>query len=171
MYTETAEISTYFLPDDAAAVDLALVAFLAAAKSTIRFSLYGATHPALFAGLVAAHKRGVMVTGLFDHTEAGTPTEVVQLHALCTVVPPDHFRVGTSPDAHQILHCKCIVVDSAYVWSGSWNPSNSADKQFNNVDVVPSTQRAAAFEAKIAELWTWISANEAAYQTLLGAAA
>ncbi len=171
MYTETAALSTYFLPDDATAVDQALAAFLASAKTSIRFSLYGATHPLLFAGLISAYQRGVRVSGLFDHTEASTPTEAAQLHKLCLIIPPTSFRVGTSPDAHQILHTKCIVVDHAQVWSGSWNPSNSADKQFNNVDVIPSAQRAAAFEAKIAELWDWITAHEAGYQAMLEPAA
>lgn len=166
MFTETVSIQTYITPWDSPLVETALDALLASATKTIRFSLYGATLPSLFDGFIAAAAKGVMVTGCFDHTQASGPTEAGQLHRLCLSVPPANFRVGTSPVGHQILHVKAIVVDSQFVWSGSWNASSSASKQFNNIDVIHSTARANAFEDAIKKVWDFITASEPAYSLI-----
>lgn len=163
MYSETASLTTYITPWDSAGPEL-MAEFLAGAKQSIRFIIYGATLPQFFDGLVAAHKRGVDVRGVFDHTQAAGRAESQMLHALFLQIPASNFLIGTSPKAHQICHLKGSWIDGQTVWSGSWNYSTDATSQVNNIDIVQSTKRAAAFQSAFDELWQFISTHEQAYQ-------
>ncbi len=163
MIAETVPICTYITPYDTSIPDV-LRKFLDSARVSIRVIIYGATLPSLFDGMVAAHQRGVDVRAIFDHSQATGHAESQMLHALFLQIPPAQFRIGTSPMSHQIVHLKASWIDSARVWSGSWNYSTSATSQVNNIDVIESTARAAAFDDAFSKLWAYIDTNEKAYQ-------
>lgn len=53
--------------------------------------------------------------------------------------------IGKSESYGQIMHHKYTVVDGLWVFSGSWNLSDSADRQANELDFVKSRRRARLF--------------------------
>jgi hypothetical protein len=101
---------------------------------------------------------------------------------------PSNYLIGTSPQAHQILHFKGIWTNHSRdvpftgspmqfetweeaaaagypcTWSGSWNFSASASKQFNNVDILPGFDRAKAIDDAFNTIFDWVAANEPQYQ-------
>lgn len=161
--TVRATVTTYLTPNETTVPDL-FIQMIDAARHSIRFCIYSATLPGFIDAIIRAHARGVDVKGIFDHTEANQAVEAPQLARLCASVPSSQFRIGTSPEHHAIVHEKGLWTDSMRVWSGSWNFSNAATAEVNAVDVISSQKRAAYFQAGFDALWTWIDANEAAYQ-------
>lgn len=159
MLSETSPIITYITPWDQGIPDL-LRGFLDGAAHKIRFITYGTTLPHFFEGLVAAHQKGIDIAGILDHTQACGHAEKECLDQLFEHIPSSHFRIGTSIKAHQIVHLKACSVDSARVWSGSWNFSTSASDQVNNVDIIISQARAKAFDDAFDHLWGFISTHE-----------
>ena len=182
MFTTSTTCTTLLTPYDQGAEDL-LGQLLSGATQSIHFSVYSATLPVFYDGLIDAHKRGVAIKGVFDLSQSKGPAEVKQLHRLWTTVPPDLFRIGTSPIGHNILHLKSVVIDAPepgkepagkqyehwqdaladgypIVFSGSWNLSQTASKQANNIDIMPGILRAQAFAKAIEDLFDWIDKNE-----------
>lgn len=187
MFTTETTCTTFITPQDANVAD-ALAELIDAAKTSVRFVIYGATHPAFFDAIGRAHARGCDVRGIFDHTQACGPKEAAALHKLFLSVPPDRFRIGTSESRHQIVHLKGTWINYAsaadadrapgqfgtwqeaaaagypVTWSGSWNFSESATDQVNNVDIMPGICRAQAFQAAFDALWSFIEQHEQGYQ-------
>lgn len=188
MITTVTSQDTYLTPWDTG-VEAALVSLIDHAQTAVRLLIYGFTLPTVVDALIRAHQRGVDVRGVFDHSQSTDAVEVAQLHRLFLAVPPDQFRIGTSPESHQIVHLKCCyinyaetlaapapqqfatvsdAIDAGYpvTFAGSWNFSTSATKQANHVDITPGIDRAAAFHLAFLNLWSYISENEPQYQPI-----
>lgn len=138
-----------------------LLALVNGAQKTIDIEIYGYTWRPLHDALIAAHKRGVQVRILFDHTQACGPSE----KALVTEIEAAGIEcwTGTSPQ-HQIRHSKVMVVDGRIVEKGSLNYSATALLQNNTVDLVEDTELAALHTADWEANKAWLIANEGKYQ-------
>lgn len=164
MFTTNSPCTTFITPQDADVPDQ-LTKLIDSATSSLRFIIYGCTLQPFFDAIARAYARGVDVQGIFDHSQACGPKESARLHALFLAVPPAKFRIGTSEDAHQIVHLKGLWIDNAAVWTGSWNFSDSATQQVNHVDIFTACpNRAQHFQQAFDTLWAFIDQNEQAYQ-------
>lgn len=138
------------------------------ARISIDIEIYGFALPELAQELIAAHRRGVKVRVVFDHTQACGVHER-QLVAVIAAAGIEHY-VGTSP-RRQIRHSKFMVVDGILVEKGSLNYSQRAFAQNNTVDIVSDREMAAMLTADLETNIAWLVANEPQYQTAAGAAA
>src|SRR5947209_1153440 len=141
--TDLDAFTMYITPEDQC-LPQALADFMAGAKESIDFVQYGCTLDQFYAGVTDAYKRGVKVTGVFDHTQACGPAEAQKLHALYIATDPDCYRIGTSEKHHQIVHMKAVWRDGKDLWFGSWNSSPSASEQSNYVCVLTDVPQVVA---------------------------
>lgn len=144
----------------------AFSAFLGTAQKTMRTMIYGATLQLFFDDLISSKKRGVDVKVIFDHTQSAGHAERPQIERLLQAGWKDgeDFVIGTSPEAHQIIHIKATWIDSRFVEDGSLNYSPSAFKQINTVTFSDWPAYAAYLDGIFERSWNWILANEAQYQ-------
>jgi phosphatidylserine/phosphatidylglycerophosphate/cardiolipin synthase-like enzyme len=165
MIEATVDLLRYRLPDDGDAARAKVLALIAGAQTSIECEMYGFADRELAEALLAAHKRGITVTLILDHTQACGPTEVALLHGILTEgFPADQITVMTSPK-HAIMHRKDLIVDGAVLVTGSTNWSGQAfAKQNNDMYVLPSPALAADAIADFHTLWSWGRTNEPQYQ-------
>lgn len=114
--------------------------FLSTAKRSIHVNIFGFHVPELTDLLIAKHKAGVKVDIIFDHSQAQGQAEAGEIAKLMKARVP--FLIGTSPRSGQLLHLKATVVDESRVECGSWNYSESASDQLNDVQVVDDARMA-----------------------------
>lgn len=149
-------IKSLFSPNDD--VQAEILAEVSTASKSIYVMIYGFTLAPLVDILIAKHLAGVDVQLVLDHTQAGGHAEVSQLERLKGAGVP--YVIGTSPQAHAILHEKGIVIDGEKVITGSYNFSDSAKNQVNHCDFFLSCERATWFTDFFNSLKTWITTNE-----------
>jgi plasmid stabilization system protein ParE len=151
----------------------AMTEFLATAAipgAKLRTLIYGCTWEPFFHGIAEAKKAGADVKAIFDHTQAAGPKEAQRLEWLMGqgFEPGLDFLIGTSPVQHQIVHLKRTAIwtpdGKARVEFGSWNYSDSASKQLNDVTIVESAHVASYTELAFDNLWHWIDLHEKAMQ-------
>jgi phosphatidylserine/phosphatidylglycerophosphate/cardiolipin synthase-like enzyme len=108
----------------------ALLDLLRVAKKSIRVAAYGFTLAPVIDELIDAHKRGLDVRLILDASQAGGPAERAQVRRLKKAGVP---LVEGRSEKGGIIHLKMFIVDGQWRWAGSWNVSESADKQDNEV--------------------------------------
>lgn len=133
---------TYFAPYDD--VSGALVRLAGEASRSIHIDVYGFTYVPLMDELIAAHKAGVAVNVVADHSQAEGTAEKPQLQRL--VDAGIDVLIGTSSRG-AIDHSKYIVIDGAIVGFGSFNFSASAESQDNTFSIRSDAGLVAAFLA------------------------
>ncbi len=161
------EPSTYLLTPFQDGVKTYL-AFLAQAQKSIRMMIYSFTLAQATDDLIAAKGRGLDIGCIFDYSQSRGKYEKAQLQRLVDAgfVDGKDFVVGTSPKSHAICHLKAAWIDGTHVLSGSWNFSNSATSEYNDICITTSPELAAAYQRAYDFGWQWILSNEKAYQTL-----
>ena len=120
------EVQPLFSPTDR--VDDAIHAQLQHASKSVHCSLYGITNLRLANDLIAVKKRGVDVGVGLDKIQAAGK------HDLHNKLQAVGILIEIKPVA-TLEHNKFCVLDGAIVIMGSWNWSNSAQKQ-DNSDVI-----------------------------------
>ncbi len=127
------------------ALDDALVALIGAATVSVDVAAYNFDRQNVIDALVAAHSRGVEVRFVGDGDLASDPG-YLQLQAAGV---PTSLR----PAGNAIMHHKFVLVDGAFVWTGSTNLSdNDILLNNNNSVVVESAALAAAYRAEFDEM-------------------
>lgn len=144
----------------------AFSAFLGTAKSKMRTMIYSATLPVFFDDLMAAKKRGVEAKIIFDHSQSAGRAERPEIERLLKAgwVDGQDFVIGTSPEAHQIIHIKATWIDDRFVEDGSLNYSPSAFKQINTITFSDWPEYAAYLDGIFETSWQWILDHEPQYQ-------
>jgi phosphatidylserine/phosphatidylglycerophosphate/cardiolipin synthase-like enzyme len=94
------------------------------AQSTIYVAMYGLTHPAIVAALVAAKNRGVDVVLKLDKIESAGRTQAAMIAKLEAASVPVEVSEQT-----RLLHHKFAVIDGRYVVTGSYNWTESAERR------------------------------------------
>src|SRR5438309_1912170 len=133
------EVQPLFSPYDK--VDDAIHARLGQANKSVHCSLYGITNLRLANDLIAAKQRGADVgVGLDKKQAAGQ-------HDLHDKLQASGILVEIKP-VNVLEHNKFCVIDGEIVVMGSWNWSNSAQKQDNSDVIITDCPKVAqAFEA------------------------
>jgi phosphatidylserine/phosphatidylglycerophosphate/cardiolipin synthase-like enzyme len=113
---------------------------LRSAEKSIHINIFGFHVPAMTDILIAKHKAGVVVDVILDHSQAEGRAELAEIRKLQLAGVP--FLIGTSSRHGQLLHLKATVVDGQRVECGSWNYSESASDQLNDVQVIDDVRMA-----------------------------
>ncbi len=107
----------------------AIVHEIRKAKRTIKVQAYNFSSQPITNALIAAHARGVDVQIIIDH--------VASTEASCTVELCHKAGIAVFIDAkHKIAHNKILIYDSAIVSTGSFNLSENAEHNAENILVV-----------------------------------
>lgn len=126
-------------------VDLAVVQSLDRAHVSIHAALYSLDLEDVVAALLRAHQRGVQVQ-LVMETDALDGNGPRQLLAAGVPVIGDHRGA--------LMHDKFVIVDSAVVWTGSMNMTNSsAYRDNNNYILLQDRDIAADYESEFGEMF------------------
>ena len=113
-------INAYFSPDDN--IERIIIKRLRKAKKNIHFMAFSFTSDGIGEEIIRAHKRGVLVKGIFEKRGTGTRySEFVKMKLEGVPVVRDK-----NPYA---MHHKVIIIDEKIVITGSYNYSKSASKK------------------------------------------
>jgi phosphatidylserine/phosphatidylglycerophosphate/cardiolipin synthase-like enzyme len=118
------------LPEDN--IDQMLVEKLKLAKKTIDIAVYEIDNQIITDALIEAKKRGVVVRLVTDTDYMGE-TSITSLKAANVPIVDDNRSA--------IMHNKFIIIDSEYIWTGSFNATeNDANKNNNNSMIIKSKE-------------------------------
>lgn len=155
---------TYFAPDDD--IHEVIVAGLTQAaqkRAECHSSQYGFTDQDI-ADLFVRLGTNSRSRFLFDKVQEAGPKERPIVKAMLKHMSAAQWAIGTSKEAHQILHTKAIAIlypdGTGWTVTGSFNLSASAEQQFNIVDIVSSRSRAELFANRIDGMFEWVKTNQ-----------
>jgi phosphatidylserine/phosphatidylglycerophosphate/cardiolipin synthase-like enzyme len=151
------QIETLITPYDAQYVEDAIIGMVNAARYKIRVFAYGFTDKKLCDTLVYQHHQGLDVAVIMDSTEAAGKSQAPLVQELQENGIP--LFIGKSPVHHALIHLKAIICDDSVVESGSFNYSNSAADQINEVDIISSPERAAKFDQAWNKLYQYLNSK------------
>lgn len=142
--------TTPLYPDDPAlhtgSIDLRLVDLIDAAQQEVNIAAYQLNLPTVTDALLRAHRRGVRVRLVTDGAYADE--EMVQRLRRAGV------PVTVRPEGSGIMHNKFVVVDGAWVWTGSWNfTENCTYRNNNNAVLLASRTLATNYNTEFEELF------------------
>jgi phosphatidylserine/phosphatidylglycerophosphate/cardiolipin synthase-like enzyme len=139
-------VEIYFSPDDGVAQHL--LDLVDSAQQNICFLAFSFTSDELADALLAAHKDGVQIAGVFEESQVnsnGTSGEYDTLRSAGLDV-----WIDANP---RNMHNKVFVVDGQVVWTGSYNFSASAEKKNDeNAMVIHNPEIAALYQAECEKL-------------------
>ncbi len=122
-----------------------VIAGIASARFTVDAATYEFDLPAMTDALIAAHKRGLTVRLVTDTDTMGQDA-VRSVAAAGIPVVEDHKSA--------IMHDKFVIVDSASVWTGSWNfTENDTYRNNNNLINIAAPEMAANYQAEFNEMF------------------
>lgn len=101
------------------------------AKTSLDIAIYSITKTDIVSAIMNAKKRGVAVRIITDRTEANTKAQKAQLKLLSNAGIP--IKENTHPG---LMHMKVSIIDKAVVTTGSYNYSQSASTENDEVLVV-----------------------------------
>lgn len=123
------KVELWFLPDHPRALRY-LLSLLQQAKNSIRIAMFTWTHPDLTQATIEAHRRGVDVQVILDHTSAhGVSAETYHRLEQAGI----SVALGNSST---LLHHKMLVIDNSTLINGSANWTRAAFTQNDDCFVV-----------------------------------
>jgi phosphatidylserine/phosphatidylglycerophosphate/cardiolipin synthase-like enzyme len=135
------------------------LAFLDKAQKSVHVAAYSFTHDAITAKLIELKTtRNVLVRVLLDQSQSGGPDQKEQIEKLRAA--GIEVVIGKSESYGQIMHHKYTIIDGLWTETGSWNYSNSANKQANFLDFIESTSRASRFQTNWDRMYKFMKAHE-----------
>jgi phosphatidylserine/phosphatidylglycerophosphate/cardiolipin synthase-like enzyme len=120
-------VQVRFSPDGGATE--AVVAALGQATNTVLVQAYSFSSAPIAQALVAAHRRGVKVAVILDHSQRTEKYSEADFLA--------HSGIPTLIDAaHPIAHNKIMIIDGYAVLTGSFNFTKAAEKNAENLLII-----------------------------------
>ncbi|WP_407312473.1 phospholipase D family protein [Desulfosporosinus sp. SB140] len=101
------------------------------AKSALDIAIYSLTKKDIVESIIAAKKRGVNVRIITDHIEAKSKTQAAELILLKNAGIP--IKENTHPG---LMHLKISIIDKVTVTTGSYNYTQNASTENDEVLVV-----------------------------------
>jgi phosphatidylserine/phosphatidylglycerophosphate/cardiolipin synthase-like enzyme len=155
-----------FSPGDGADLEATLARLLAGTRHDIHIASMVITSGPILEALAAALERGVRLTGVYDGSQmatvqvgwdrgraAGTvngkPSAWAKVKARLVAKPSDACRPGAS---YNLMHNKTLVLDGATVVTGSFNFSDNAAHNAENVLVLHDAKLARQYSEYIENL-------------------
>jgi len=136
MQFNDAYIENYFCPEDCS--PSIFTDLIDSADSSVHFMTFSFTHDDIGDALMAAHDRGVYVTGVFEKTQQNKWNEFERLGDAGIDVRWDSNKAN--------MHHKVFVIDEEVVITGSTNPSkNGLERNDENVLIIHDKSIAVQF--------------------------
>lgn len=167
-WTDVTGWQTLWSPDDGTQVTAAVLAQLEdghQAGATLYSSQFGFTQADIASvmgewGAAVPDNRYLFDASQFLSDRAERPL----VEQIIAPLRPEQWAIGTAPDGSDILHSKVLAIlypdGRGWTFSGSFNLTHAAEREFNVVDLVWSRQRAEAFASQIATRLAWCRANQ-----------
>ncbi len=166
-WTDITGWTTMWAPDSGPAITAAVEAQLQdglAQGAAIYSSQYGFTDANIATTMGLIGVKNPESRFLFDRSQFSGRYEKPIVEALIAKLQPIQWGIGTSSVDDEILHSKIVALlypnGTGWTFSGSFNLSSSAEKEFNIADFIWSRQRAEAFAAQIQAKLSWCQANQ-----------
>ena len=129
-------------------IDELFAAAIAAARQSVDIAAYEFNLPTVTRAVLDAHRRGVrvrIVTDLQDGLQDDETTLNQLVNAGISVV---------SDGRSALMHDKFAIIDSTFVWTGSWNYTiNDTYRNNNNAVVLRSSRAVANYQAEFDEMF------------------
>jgi len=139
------DINAYFSPDND--IERILVKRIAKAKKSVYFMAFSFTSDPMGEAMIAAHKKGVTVEGVFEKRGSDT-AESEYKKMLVEGIPVALDRNKRN------MHHKVIIIDEKTVITGSYNFSkNASRKNDENILVIDNAEIAAKYIAEFKHLY------------------
>lgn len=132
--------------------------------ATLFSSQYSYTDASIASAMNAAGLANAANRYLFDSSCYASSNDKAAVETATSGLQADQWGVGTSSVSGEILHSKiCALLypdGTGWTFSGSFNLSSSAQKEFNVADFIWSRTRAEAFAQQIQSKLSWVLENE-----------
>lgn len=146
--TTSGNISYYF-PKDGGQPDKHLINIIDSAKSNLDIAIYSLTKPDIVQSIVNAKKRGLNVRIITDSKESESNSEAKELSLLKGAGIP--IKINTHIG---LMHLKVTIADNSTVTTGSYNYTNAATYENDEVLVVLKDNKTAKdFEKEFNRMW------------------
>jgi hypothetical protein len=166
-WTDVTGWETIWAPDNGAQITAAILAQINdghANGATLFSSQYSYTDENIAAAMNLAGKVNPANRYLFDASCTSSANDKAAVGAATAGLAADQWGVGTSSVGQEILHSKIAALlypdGRGWTFSGSFNLSSSAEKEFNLADFIWSRSRAEQFASKIQSALTWVLTNQ-----------
>ena len=158
---------TLWAPESGAEIEAKVLAQLQdgyAKGATLFASNYSFTLPELAAVMSPWGTENLNNRYLFDWSEYESLNDQKAVATAVRGLAKNQWAIGTAPDGRDILHSKILAIlytdGTGWTFSGSFNLSSSAAKEFNIADFIWSRSRAEAFATEIQGKLSWVLANQ-----------
>jgi phosphatidylserine/phosphatidylglycerophosphate/cardiolipin synthase-like enzyme len=137
-------ISSWFCPEDWCANKV--IYALQDARESVRFMTYSFTHDEIGKQLIALHKKGVSVKGVFEKSQNNNYTEYYPLNEAGIDVRWDGNKYN--------MHHKVFIIDNSTVVTGSFNPTSNGDERNDeNILIIQDADVAAKYMEEWERVW------------------
>jgi len=140
------EVQNYFCPEDHCG-DM-IYEEIKKAKSEVYFMIFSFTHGKVANGLVMKKDEGLHIQGIFERTQKSKYSKFELLDFQNISVKWDKSKYN--------MHNKVFVIDNETVITGSFNPSNNADKNNDeNIMIIKNKEIASAYLKEWQKIWNY----------------
>jgi phosphatidylserine/phosphatidylglycerophosphate/cardiolipin synthase-like enzyme len=122
---------SYYFSQENQQPDAQLINVINSANSTLDIAIYSITKPNIVNAIIAAENRGVSVRIITDKIESNTASESQELSLLQNAGIPIEINTHSG-----LMHMKVTIADNSIVTTGSYNYTNNATYENDEVLVV-----------------------------------
>ena len=166
-WTDVTDWQTMWAPEDGDQITATLLSKLDDAlrnDAVVFSSQYSFTDASIASVMNQIGKSSAASRFLFDSSCYASSNDKACVTTVITDLQDDQWGVGTSSVQTEILHSKivCALYEDGTGWtfSGSFNLSESAQKEFNVADFITSRSRAEQFATQIQQKLSWVLTNQ-----------
>jgi len=145
VYLNGIKIENYFCPEDKCGDKIEDA--LRGAKNEIYFMTFSFTHDGIANVILLKEIEGVLVKGVFENRGAGSEYSKYNVMKYQGI----DVKKDTNP---AVMHHKVFIIDNSTVITGSFNPSNNADKSNDeNVLIIHDKETALKYLEEFDYIW------------------
>jgi len=145
IYLNDKKIENYFCPEDSCSSHV--IENLKEAKTEVYFLAFSFTHDGIGQTLLDLNNKGVRIQGVFEKTRQNEFSEYYNLNNSINV-KWDEYKY--------VMHHKVFIIDNKTVITGSFNPTESADKSNDeNVLIIHDEDIAKKYLKEFDQIWNF----------------
>ncbi len=140
---------SYYFPRAGQHPDIALADVINSSKSSLDIAIYSLTKPNIVNAIAAAKKRGVAVRIITDRDESSSKSQARELNILIGAGIP--IKINSHKG---LMHLKVTIADDSTVTTGSYNYTNEATYDNDEVLVIiQSPSMAQDWDSEFGRMW------------------
>ena len=167
VFTDVTNWEVLFAPEQGAEITAEVLANLEnsiANHGTVYSSQYSCDDASIINAFLANGQGNKDSLFLFDKSQYFGCEEKPLIDNFIKSLPPTQWAIGTSSVDDEILHSKVIAIlypdNTGWSFSGSFNLSASAEKEFNIAYSIESRQLAEVIAGQVQKKFAWVRANQ-----------